>query len=153
MARSLRNIVVATDFSPGSRAALGVVQRLGVRGLRVSLVHAIDPPAFSTGVPEPVWTDVLAQVEVAARRELERFVKRTASALGRGARVSGHLVHGPPADAICRLADRVRADLIVLGTHGRTGLSHLVLGSVAERVVRHAGRPVLTVPMARPRRR
>jgi nucleotide-binding universal stress UspA family protein len=57
-----------------------------------------------------------------------------------------HLVQAEPAKAITETAAREKFDLIVMGTHGRSGLAHLALGSVAERVVRHAPCPVLTVP-------
>jgi len=63
------------------------------------------------------------------------------------------LLTGTPHVEICRLANEVGADLIVTGTHGRTGIRHALIGSVAERVVRHAGRPVLTVPMHGAKRR
>jgi nucleotide-binding universal stress UspA family protein len=56
-----------------------------------------------------------------------------------------HVSEGLPTDAICRVASRLHADLIVMGTHGREGLSHLLLGSVAERTLRRAPCPVLTV--------
>src|SRR5438477_334580 len=56
-----------------------------------------------------------------------------------------HHALGAPATEICRAADELDADLIVLGTHGRTGLRHAILGSVAEKVVRHSKRPVLTI--------
>ena len=55
------------------------------------------------------------------------------------------VVTGDPADAIVHVAQEISADLIIMGTHGRTGLSHILLGSVAEKVVRHASCPVLTV--------
>lgn len=154
MPRAFRNIVVAVDFSPGSQAALAALERLRGRRtpLRVDLVHAVDPTALSVEVPAPLWSNMLTQLEAAGRRGLERLVARLRARLGAGSRVRTHLVHGTPADAVCRLAARRRADLIVLGTHGRTGLAHVVLGSVAERIVRHAGRPVLTVPI-KPRRR
>lgn len=152
--RGFRRIVVAVDFSPGSRAALDAVARLRARGarLRVHLVHVIDPTlSLSAGPPTPVWSDVLGQLETAGRKELERLATRVRTRFRVGVRVETHLVHGGPATMVCTLAARVRADLIVVGTHGRSGLAHVLLGSVAERVVRQAGRPVLTVP-ARGRR-
>jgi nucleotide-binding universal stress UspA family protein len=60
--------------------------------------------------------------------------------------VTARVLEGPPAAAIVRAARRERAGLIVLGTHGRTGLTRILIGSVAERVVRTARCPVLTVP-------
>ena len=60
---------------------------------------------------------------------------------------------GVPAKEICRIGDRSRADLLILGSHGRTGFQRALIGSVAERVVRHAGRPVMVVPLAGSHRR
>ena len=149
MARGFTRVVLPVDFSRGNAAALEVVARLRGRGgsLRLTVLHVVDPTAASVGMPAATWADILGQLETAARHGVERFVAQARKRLGAGARVQGFVVHGTPADAICRTAKRLRADVIVIGTHGRTGIAHALLGSVAERVVRLAGRPVLTVPM------
>ena len=149
MARAFTRVLVPVDFSRGNAAALEAVARLRGRGgsLRVYIVHAIDPASAAVGIPAATWANLLGQLETAGRHAVERLVARARKRLGAGTRVQGLIVHGTPADAICRIAKRLRADVIVIGTHGRTGLAHALLGSVAERVVRLAGRPVLTVPI------
>jgi nucleotide-binding universal stress UspA family protein len=87
-------------------------------------------------------------VIVRLRSEIGASIDRRGPVLGHHG-ASPLLVEGPPAAAIVRAASRKRADLLILGTHGRTGVRRMLIGSVAERVVRTAGCPVLTV---RPRR-
>ncbi|HEY2386518.1 MAG TPA: universal stress protein [Candidatus Binatia bacterium] len=155
--KAYRRIVVATDFSRGSHAALGAVEALASQGrtLEVHLVHVIEPLAFATP-PPPIWVDYdRARVED-ARAHLKELAAGLERRLGASARVRTHFATGPAASEICRAAETFRADLVIVGTHGRTGLRRAMIGSVAERVVRHAGRPVLAVPLAgshRPRRR
>jgi nucleotide-binding universal stress UspA family protein len=150
MTRGYRTIVAPVDFSPGSESALGELEHLLARDARarLHLVHVVEPIAADMGIPPALWTDVTAQLEAAARQQIETVAARLGKRLGRGVRVETHVLRDMPHDAICRLADKLAADLIVIGTHGRTGLKRVLLGSVAERVVRHAGRPVLAVPLA-----
>lgn len=147
MSRRARRIVIATDFSPGSAAALEAAGKFYAPdgGTRTHLVHVVEPTAF--GPPPPLWVDYDRARADDARARLEREAKRLRGRLDATARTETVLLTGTPHVEICRLADHVGADLIVTGTHGRTGVAHAVIGSVAERVVRHAGRPVLTVPL------
>jgi nucleotide-binding universal stress UspA family protein len=85
---------------------------------------------------------MLADVRAAAQRQLDRLVTKAKRA---GARAKGLLLEGVPYDRIVRAARSTRADLVVLGTHGRTGLGRVLLGSVASRVITLAPCPVLTV--------
>jgi len=149
--RPYRRLLVATDFSPGSRAALAQVDRLAARGtaLEIDLVHVLEPLPFVVP-PAPVIGFERAREE-GAQRQLERSAAALRRRLGTRARVQVHLENGPAATEICRLATELGVDLILIGTHGRTGLEHVLAGSVAERVVRHAQRPVLTVPLRRRR--
>ena len=89
-------------------------------------------------IPTEFW----AGVRDAATRRVEAAV---ASARAAGIAVEPHLVEGPPAEAIREVAEQTSADLIVIGTRGHTGLKHVLLGSVAERTLRHAPCAVLTV--------
>ncbi|MEO8496212.1 MAG: universal stress protein [Planctomycetota bacterium] len=122
-------ILCPTDFSPASNAAFEHAERLAVStGASLLVLHA-QPGWTATGEADDKTTQALANVQP---------------------RVSGvlveHLVHGgPPGEVICWVAQERDCDQIVMGTHGRTGLRHLLLGSVAEYVVRHARCPVLTV--------
>jgi nucleotide-binding universal stress UspA family protein len=145
-ATRLRRILHATDFSPASRRALGMATALArLEGGTLLLLHVLTPPSpFLAGSgPRPVsYLDLLA----AARREGRRRLAALAARLrGAGVRVQARLVEGGAAERILSIARGWRADVIVIGTHGRTGVRHFLMGSVAEHVVRRASRPVLTV--------
>lgn len=140
-------IVVPTDFSEDAEKALATAVELAKQlDGRVVLVHApptaVAPayPGFAAGaiIPDSYYNEMRAE----ARGHVERVAKEAA---GGGVDVSGRILSGPPSDAIVALADELGADLIVMGTRGLTGLKHVLLGSVAERVVRTAPCPVLTV--------
>jgi nucleotide-binding universal stress UspA family protein len=133
--QSIQRILCPIDFSETSSAAVALADRLAAAlGAEVVLAHAFDVPETysSKGQYRP------ADPAVAARLE---DVKLAAPA----ARVKRILHAGLPGEVICWLAQDQQCDLIVMGTHGRTGLAHLFLGSVAEFVLRHARCPVLTV--------
>jgi glycine betaine transporter len=144
----IRKLLVATDFSAGSRAALQTVEKLCSAGdrMELNLVHVLEPLSF-TPPPPPFWIDYEVRREREARRLLDRLATRVRRKLGANVRVKTHVLPGAAYAAICRLAAKLAPDLIVVGTHGRTGMKHALLGSVAERVVRHAKRPVVTVPI------
>jgi len=138
----IHNILVATDFSPASQAALETATEMARRfGARLTLFHAHQVPSY-------VYPDGMMPVAPELMMDLERSVVAELSRLAFAipdVDVEIHHALGAPATEICRAADELDADLIVLGTHGRTGLRHAILGSVAEKVVRHSKRPVLTI--------
>lgn len=149
-----KKILVPVDFSECSKPALGYAGRVAraVSG-EISLLHVSEVPEFVPRVlPGEGFLDRQGLAEVVERRareELGTFV-RDAEQLDIPI-ASAILASGVPSHAIVETARRERSDLLVLGTHGRTGFSHVMLGSVAERVVRHAPCPVLTVrPGTRP---
>ena len=112
---------------------------------RLTFVHVIAPfaPAVGEGYVSPrTWDDLERQMRSQAQRELDKLVARARKAR---VRATSLLLEGPPADRIIRAARARRANLIVMGTHGRSGLARLFLGSVAARVVATAPCPVLTV--------
>ena len=123
---SVRTVVFPTDFSDCSRhageQAANVARHFGAR---LHVIH-VDPPVTA---PTPASRVAKAAAELGS--DLELTTATTA---------------GVPAHAICAYAQRIGADLIVMGTHGRTGVSRAVLGSVAEAVVRHSRCPVMTIP-------
>lgn len=139
----IKRILVPTDFSEPADAALTYALALAAKlGATVSLVHVFDDPAgIHSGEYVPMPADMRAEILADLRRRLaEVAVKRGHSEL------NPQVLVGPTARSIVEGARDSKADLIVMGTHGRHGMAHLLLGSVAERVVRTAACPVLTVP-------
>lgn len=148
----IAHVLIPTDFSATADAAARYGCELAAQlGARVTLLHV-----FSSGVvalPDAVYApteEELRMLQDAAEAELRAAARHLA---GLRAPIACRAVVGAPSDEIIAAAARLRADLIVMGTHGRRGLSHLLLGSVAERVLRTAPCPVLTVrlPPARAR--
>jgi nucleotide-binding universal stress UspA family protein len=133
-----KKIIFPTDFSHCGDAALAHATSLARdTGATLLIVHVEEPPVaygggeMYYGVPEPATNDL---------KEMLAKVKPTDESVP----YEHHLIVGDPASAITRLAEDENADMIVMGTHGRTGLSRLLMGSVAESVVRHASCPVFT---------
>ena len=142
---AFRRILHSTDFSPASAPAFrrAVTLAKACRAPLV-LVHVMTPPSPFIGedAPPQTYAGLLLLARRSAKRRLAAMLGR---ARGQGIRVQAVFVEGLPADEILRAARRARADLIVMGTHGRSGVSRLFMGSVAERVVRESRVPVLTV--------
>jgi universal stress protein A len=141
-----RSILVPHDFSSEADDALRLAAQLAGPSTTLTVLHVIEPyvgPSditFATLVPPP------QSLVPDQRRELEARVRKL---LRNGAGpVKVQVVVGSPASEIVRAA--AKASLVVMATMGRTGLAHLLIGSVAEKVVRHSPTPVLTT---RPRRR
>lgn len=135
----LRKILVPTDFSSRSDSALEYAAALARSGQAdLLIVHVKERPEI---VAETGMAGYPVDVDDAEARRLLADVKPPGGPVG----YSQHLLHGYPADEILKLAESEGVDLIVLGTHGRKGLSRLLLGSVAEAVVRRANCPVLSV--------
>ncbi|MGE3541703.1 MAG: universal stress protein [Candidatus Tectimicrobiota bacterium] len=136
---SFHRLLVPTDFS--THAAHAVVQACALAAqdkAQVLLVHVIpttelDPTMLAW------WQQHAQEVQAAAAQQLRRLAAEQAVP------VETLVIWGHPPSEICRLARERASDLIVMSTHGRTGLSHVLLGSVAERVVRHAPCAVLIV--------
>jgi nucleotide-binding universal stress UspA family protein len=132
-------ILFATDFSPTSQEVLAVASALAKSsGAELIIAHCEIPPAVYGGAEMVAHLGELN--DKLAREQLEQVVPPDPSL-----RVRRELLTGDPAKEIVDLADREKADLIVVGSHGRTGLERLLMGSVAESIVRHAQCPVLTV--------
>jgi nucleotide-binding universal stress UspA family protein len=141
-----RRILHATDFSRASRPALAKAIALARQNRTPLLIaHALAPLVMPVGegfVSPGTYDAIDRSAREHARKQLLALVKRAKKA---GAPATGLLLDGAPRDQVPRAARRNRVDLIVIGTHGRTGLSRVLLGSVAERVIRFATCPVLTV--------
>ncbi len=141
-----RRILHPTDFSKASRAAFDRAVALAKQDrAELLLVHVMVPPAPFVGngyVSPKTYEDLEAAALQSAESQMKAALAKAKKA---GVRVTGILAEGVPFDQIVRTAKRKRADLIVIGTHGRTGFSRFFLGSVAERVIQLAPCPVLTV--------
>ncbi len=133
-----KKILFPTDFSHTGDAALTLATALARdTGATLLIVHAEEPPTaygggeLYYGIPEPATEDL---------RKMLHKIEPTDPAVP----YEHRLITGDPAHAIVRLAKDEHVDMIVLGTHGRTGLSRMLMGSVAEAIVRRAECPVLT---------
>lgn len=138
-------ILVPTDFSTGAESALAWARGLAQAfGAEVTLLHVLDVSvAALAGFPAnvamvPAAGELLERIRAETEQEMRRLAARFPG-------VRTIIREGMPRGAILEVAKEIAADLIVMGTHGRTGLGHVLFGSVAEHVVRHSRIPVLTV--------
>lgn len=143
--KPFRKILVPVDFSTHSARAVEVAAELARRYEgSVDLVHVFDPMAYP--LPDGYVMFTRPQLDEMFARFDAELAKYEQTALALGApRVKTHVRQGPCAAEICNFAQEQSFDLIVMGTHGRRGLNRLLLGSVAERVLRMAPCPVLTM--------
>jgi nucleotide-binding universal stress UspA family protein len=147
----LKRVLVPVDFSACSRAALDHAYLLAEQfGGTLDVVNVWRPPRYigpdeAFGEPrKTLWEYARADASKEMEQFLAEFQKR-----GR-VRINSRLEQGNPYETILNIANAGNFDIIVMGTHGRTGLPHILLGSVAERVVRHSRCPVLTVRAGEP---
>ncbi len=142
---TFQKILCPIDFSPGSEQAMRVAIRLANEaGAELVLAHAWHVPAMAYGSEYAIAADVVQATQDGAQGALDAATL-DAAALG-AKRLSSRLLAGAPRQQIVELLEHDPAfDLVVLGTHGRTGLARILLGSIAEGVVRHAPCSVLAV--------
>lgn len=144
---AFESLLVATDFSEQSRRALHVACDLATHyGSRLTLLHVFPVPGYV--LPEgfiAAGPEVLVEVENRSRATLETWKTEALEAGATAVEIVTAI--GNPGPEIVRLARTGRFSAIVVGTHGRTGLTGLILGSVAQKVVTLAECPVVTVPL------
>ncbi len=139
-----KHILVGTDFSdPAERAVRHAATWATILGARVTLAHVLAVPALHDGAfvqPHPEHADLEAAVHAHLDQVKERWLSDVdaKTALVRSAQ---------PAEALVQLAESEGVDLILVATHGRSGVARFLIGSVAERVVRLAKCPVMSVPI------
>ena len=134
-------ILVPTDFSPASGAALQYARVLASKfGASLEVLHVLDNDFLRAVVTDP------RDVEAGASQKVQSLLTATERAHGATALVKRS---DDPADEIVSYAKSAGVDLIVMGTHGRHGVAHLLMGSVAEKIVRDAPCPVMTVRESR----
>ncbi len=137
-------ILAATDFSEASEQAVSYAASLAREyGATLHLLHVVPDPVLAAAWSEAYAYD-LDKLGERLRRDAERQLAERAARI-EGIVVTRDALIGRPASIITAMAADRDVDLIVMGTHGRSGVSHLFMGSVAERVVRTAPCPVLTV--------
>ena len=142
----IETILVPTDFSEDAAAAVEAARDLAkLFGARIVLLHSyhvdvpiVSPIAGGYSLPVGFYEELRAQ----ATSEVEKLANQVSE---QGVDATGIAVIETAATAILEQAEQLPADLVVMGTHGRTGVRHVMVGSVAERVVRLAPCPVLTV--------
>jgi universal stress protein A len=141
----IQTILVPHDFSSHARAAFAHAEELAqLSDASLHLLHVVSSPMLHALTPSGAVHLALPDVVLeGARLEAEGLLREIARHSRRDVEV--HVSEGLPTDVICEVAEEVSADLIVMGTHGREGLAHFLLGSVAERTLRRAHCPVLTV--------
>jgi nucleotide-binding universal stress UspA family protein len=140
----LKQILVPTDFTETSDHALawaiGLARRLGAA---VTVMHSYEIPIVNFPDGALLATpEIAARIAEAARTALESAVRKHGDA---GVPLDSVIREGVAWEEINAVADSIDADLVVIGTHGRRGLSRALLGSVAENVVRTANRPIVTI--------
>ncbi len=139
-----KTILCPVDFSPGSEHAIKQAEEIArALGAKLELVHAYQLPVLA--LPDSSVTvspTFVADLTTRAQVELD---KHKDALVERGIDASARVLEGPPAETIVETAKQAHAYMIVMGTHGRSGFRRFLLGSTAERVVRLATVPVLTV--------
>lgn len=140
-------ILVPTDFSGPSDAALDCARLLALRfGATIHLLHVLEDPQVEGPFGSEVFVSEPAEARAVRLKDARERLGHRVSAYDRDhKRVTTEVLFGAVARRIVHYADDNGFDLIVMGTHGRTGIAHLLMGSVAERVVRSAACPVITV--------
>jgi nucleotide-binding universal stress UspA family protein len=146
---AIQSILVPTDFSQPADAALAYAKTLAEKfGSRLRLLHVVAMPyAYPLGAEASAFAmeELMTDVETSSRKTLEKLGASIGLPAGR---ISVRTVVGTPVSEILDVIASERVDLVVMGTHGRGMVEHLLLGSVAERIVRRSPVPVLTVHSA-----
>jgi nucleotide-binding universal stress UspA family protein len=139
----LKNVLFATDFSEASEAALRYVTALSLRyGGVIHLAHILpDVTLLRPGAPDPaIIGSIYEDAHSGAQEKMQRLTDRL-----KGFPHVAYIRHGETCQVLAELVSEQQIDLLIAGTHGRTGLGKLVLGSVAEEILRQVRCPVLTV--------
>ena len=143
--KDFKTVLYATDFSESSDYAFEYALSLAKRfGSRLILVHVINEPVDLRGfyVPHISFDKLEEEIKEGAKKMMEKFCHKHLTDFGN---YETFILPGIPYDEIIKKAEEENADLIVMGTHGRTGLDHVLFGSTAEKVVRKSPIPVMTI--------
>jgi nucleotide-binding universal stress UspA family protein len=148
---AFQRILVPVDYSDHSLSALGYAAELAQRfGGKLDIVHVWDRPTYISdavlvghGQSQRPLGEMIREN---AQRDMQSFLAKLK--LPEGVLGGERLLSGDPAGALLKEIEKEKYDLVVMGTHGRAGFAHLLLGSVTEKLVRHSPIPVLIVPRA-----
>jgi len=143
----IKKILLATDFSDNSKWAMTYALSFAQKyDAKLYILHVIQQPSYPLGMYAEISFDAMDKfnrnVSAVTEKEMQNLC---AKELGDFKNYESTIVHGTPFLEIIRTAKEKEIDLIVVGTHGRTGLDHVLFGSTAEKVVRKAPCPVLSV--------
>ena len=145
--KTIKKVLVATDFSELSAAAMEYAKMFAAKfEAKVYLVHVVDTAPLIRPDGGPDFLTVSHEIDEDATKELKRFA---AKYLGSLRKLELIICEGDPRKEIVKLVEKEKIDLIVMATHGRTGLAQVILGSVAERVVQDSPVPVVMVKPAK----
>ncbi len=158
MTGKISTILYATDLGPRAPEVFAVAAQVARQtGAQIHIVHAVEPLSdyahslVDTYVPEDVLESLrhenFAGVRQEVQRRLDQFCKDELHADTQATVADVHVEGGSPAEVILDHADRIEADMIILGSRGHTALGELLLGSVAHRVTMKATTPVMLVPL------
>jgi len=138
-----RSVLVATDLGEHSRRALDLgVELAETLGAKLTVVHVFEIPVYAYGAVATATVDLFTPIEAAAKDGLGKVMDEVRRKVPNAAAV---LRQGTAWREVLAVAESERSDLVITGTHGRKGLQHFVLGSVAEKIVRLSPVPVMTV--------
>lgn len=143
--KAFDNILIAIDFSENSTYAFDCALMLARQfNAKLTVMHVINEPIDLRGfyVPHISFEQLEKEIEVGAADMMEKFCREK---MGDYGNYATSIVTGIPCEEIISMARKIDASLIVVGTHGRTGLDHIIFGSTAERVVRNSPCPVLSI--------
>jgi universal stress protein A len=150
-AMGIRRIMIPIDYSENSKVALAYGAELALGfGASLDIVHVWDRPTYLTDAvmvqrPGEAHKPIGELIRENAQHDMNEFLRELN--LPAGVSTSSRLISGEPASALLAELKKGEHDLVVLSTHGRTGIAHLLLGSIAEKLVRLSPVPVLTVPV------
>ena len=134
----INRILCATDFSDSSRYALEYAVAIAERHQApIELLHVMEPSAYST--------ERLESEEVTFSQKMNNRLREFTRGIPDTVMINLKTISGIPTIEIIRRANQIEADLIIIGTHGRSGIRHMLIGSVAEKIVRTAACPVMTI--------
>ena len=147
----IRHILVPIDYSQNSQVALSYAAELALSfGASLDIVHVWDRPTYVTDAvmvqrPGEAHKPIGELIRENAQKDMNEYL--SSMTLPSGVPTTSRLLSGDPAASLIAELKKGEHDLVVLSTHGRTGFAHLLLGSIAERLVRLSPVPVLTVPV------